>query len=197
MIKDKIWQRKLQGKSLIMQNKMKDIQRKKILNKTQVEYGNYVINHVFGCSHGCRFPCYAFNIARRFGKVESYKEWCEPRLVSNTMDLLNKELPKIKDRIHSVQLCFTTDPFMDDYPEVGKLSLEIINRINQEKIKCIILTKGTLPSYLLKTSKINEYGITLVSLHNKFKDEYEPNSTCYQKRIDALKICIIMALRHG
>ena len=170
-----------------MQTKMKEIKRKSILNKTGVEYGDYVVNHVFGCSHGCRFPCYAFNMARRFGKVKSYKEWCEPKLVSNSIDLLDKELPKLKDRIRSVQLCFTTDPFMDDYPEVGKLSLEIINRINREKIKCVVLTKGTLPSYLLNTSKINEYGITLVSLHKKFKEEYEPYSTGYQKRINALK----------
>lgn len=32
---------------------MKTIERKTLLYKTNVEYGDYTINHVLGCSHGC------------------------------------------------------------------------------------------------------------------------------------------------
>lgn len=166
---------------------MDTIERKSLLYKTNVEYGDYTVNHVSGCAHGCRFPCYAFNMAKRFGHVKTYEEWIKPKLVSNAIDLLNEELPKLKGKIKSVQLCFTTDPFMDDYPEVGKMSLRIIKRINQEGIKCRILTKGTLPNYLTTTSKINEFGITLVSLNSSFKEKYEPYSSDYGKRLNALK----------
>lgn len=166
---------------------MKTITRKSLLYKTKVEYGDYTVNHAFGCAHGCNFPCYAFNMAKRFGNLKTYSEWIEPSLVSNAIDLLDKELPKLKDDIKSVQLCFTTDPFMDKYPEIGEMSYRIINRINQDKIKCVILTKGTLPEYLLKTKKYNEYGITLVSLHDSFKKAYEPFATPYKERIAALK----------
>ena len=91
------------------------IQRKTMLYKTGVEYGDYTMNHVFGCAHGCRFPCYAFLQKKRFGQVTSYENWLEPYLVSNTLELLDKEIPRFRDEIQSVQLCFTTDPFMYEY----------------------------------------------------------------------------------
>jgi DNA repair photolyase len=166
---------------------MKTITRKSLLYRTKVEYGDYTVNHVLGCAHGCTFPCYAFNMAKRFGHVKSYQEWLEPKLVSNAIELLDQELPKLKEKIKSVQLCFMTDPFMDSYPEVGEMSLKIINRINRDNIKCVILTKGTLPDYLAETKKINEFGITLVSLHDRFKQTYEPFSTSYEPRIAALR----------
>lgn len=36
------------------------IERKSMLYRTGVEYGDYTMNHVLGCSHGCKYPCYAF-----------------------------------------------------------------------------------------------------------------------------------------
>lgn len=166
---------------------MKYITRKSLLYKTKVEYGDYTINHILGCAHGCCFPCYAFNMAKRFGNVKTYENWIEPKLVSNSIEILNEELPKIKNKIKSVNLCFTTDPFMDAYPEVGLMSIKIINRLNEDNIKCVILTKGLLPKKLCKTSKINEYGITLVSLNDKFKEKYEPFGSDYNKRVEHLK----------
>ena len=35
---------------------MKTIKRKSLLYKTGVEYGDYTINHVQGCAHGCLYP---------------------------------------------------------------------------------------------------------------------------------------------
>lgn len=166
---------------------MKTITRKSLLYKTEVEYGDYTINHVLGCAHGCLFPCYAFNMSKRFGNVKTYKEWLEPKIVSNTMELLEVEIPKYKKDIKSVQLCFMTDPFMIDYPEVGEMSIRIINRLNKDNIKAVILTKSALPEELLKTKKINEYGITLVSLDEKFRKKYEPFTSTYEDRIAALK----------
>lgn len=166
---------------------MKEIHRKSLLYKTGVEYGDYTVNHAFGCAHGCRFPCYAFNMAKRFGNVKNIEEWIEPKIVSNAIELLDYELPKLKNKIKSVHLCFTTDPFMEKFPEVGEMSLKIINRINKEKIKCTILTKSSLPDYLLNTDKTNEYGITLVSLNEEFRKEYEQFSSEYINRIKSLK----------
>ncbi len=166
---------------------MKTITRKSMLYKTGVEYGDYTMNHVLGCFHGCKYPCYAYLMARRFGTVKSYEEWCEPRLVSNTLELLDKEIPKLKDKIKSVQLCFTTDPFMENYPEVGEMSLNAIKKLNDADIQCNVLTKGVLPIKLKDFSHKNEYGITLVSLNEKYREEYEPNSVSYEKRIAALR----------
>ena len=171
-------------------NSMASVTRKSLLYKSKVEYADFCINHVEGCSHGCKFPCYAFNLAKRFGKVKTYKDWCKPKLVKNALELLDKEIPKYKNEIKFVHLCFMTDPFMYKYPEITDMTLKIINKLNSNGIKCTILTKGIYPKELTNTNKYsieNEYGITLVSLDSKFKEKFEPNSAPYMGRIKALK----------
>jgi DNA repair photolyase len=160
--------------------------RKSLLYKTAVEYGDYTINHVEGCSHGCLYPCYAMMMAKRFGKVKSYDEWIEPKIVSNAVDLLRKEIPKTKDKIKFVHLCFSTDPFMRGYQEISDLSVQLIRMLNDANIRCTALTKGILPIELTSLSKKNEFGITLVSLNEDFRKKYEPGSAPYKDRIDSL-----------
>ena len=145
------------------------IKRKTMLYKTGVEYGDYTLNFVQGCSHGCRYPCYAFLLKRRFGQVKSYEEWLKPYLVSNTLDILDREIPRLKDKIKFVHLSFTTDPFMFGYPEIEKMTLSVIKKLNEADIKCTVLTKGILPLSLSKYSRENEYGITLISLSEEYR----------------------------
>lgn len=166
------------------------ISRSNLLYKSKVEYADFCINHVEGCAHGCNFPCYAFMMAKRFGKVKTYAEWIKPKIVKNSLELLDKEIPKYKDKINFVHLCFTTDPFMYTYPEVEDMTLKIINKLNLNGIKCTVLTKGIYPKELINTKKYsreNEYGITIVSLNNDFKKRFEPGSAPYLGRINALK----------
>jgi DNA repair photolyase len=169
-----------------MQEKIATISRKSLLYKTAVEYGDYTINHVEGCSHGCLYPCYAQMMAKRFGKVKSYEEWIIPKIVANAEDLLRKEIPKHKDKIRFVHLCFSTDPFMYGYQEVSDLSVRLISMLNEADIRCTALSKGILPSKLAVLSKNNEFGITLISLDEDFRKKYEPYSAPYEKRIDSL-----------
>ncbi len=68
------------------------INRKSLLYKTGVEYGDYCINHVQGCSHGCLYPCYAMMLGKRFGTVKSYEEWIQPKLVQNAIELLREDI---------------------------------------------------------------------------------------------------------
>lgn len=170
-----------------MKNVKKYIIRKSLIYKTNVEYGDYTINHIQGCSHGCNYPCYAFMMAKRFGKVSCYEEWLEPSLVSNTLELLDEEIPKFKDKITSLHLCFTTDPFMYQYKDIREVSLQVLQKCNANNIKCSVLTKGVLPIELSDLSKDNEYGITLISLNEDFRKEMEPNSAPYKERIASLK----------
>jgi len=170
---------------------MEKITRKQILNKTNVEYGDYAINHILGCAHGCRYPCYAFMMAKRFGKVKNYEDWINPKLVENAVDLLKKELPKKQKNIKSVHLCFATDPFMVGYPEVTEMSLEIIKLLDFYGIKCVTLTKGIMPfKKLSKFDNKHEFGISLVSLDEDFRKKYEPYSAYYSARIyDLMALC--------
>lgn len=165
----------------------KFISRKSLIYKTDVEYGDYTINHVFGCWHGCKYPCYAYMNAKRFGKVKSYEEWLQPCLVENAMELLDIEIPKLKNKIKMLHLCFTTDPFMYGYEDIATASIDIIKKCNASNIKCSVLTKGILPAQLAQLSKDNEYGITLVSLDEQFRSEYEPNTAPLLDRVSALR----------
>lgn len=158
-----------------------------MLYQTGVEYGDYTMNHVQGCSHGCKFPCYAFLLKKRFGQIKDYEQWLEPYLVSNTLELLEREIPRLRNKIKSVQLCFTTDPFMNGYPEVGEMSIAAIRKLNQAGIPCVTLTKGILPIELAQLSPDNEHGITLISLNEAYREKIEPGAVPYSDRLIALK----------
>jgi len=163
------------------------IERKSMLYVTGVEYGDYTMNHVLGCAHGCKYPCYAFMLKRRFGQVGSYEDWLKPFLVSNMLEILDKEIPRLKSKIQSVQLCFTTDPFMYGYEEIETMSLAAIKKLNDAGIKCTVLSKGILPLELATYSMENEYGITLVSLNEDYRASMEPGAAPYDARLSALK----------
>ncbi len=185
----------LEKNDIIHFNVFPSIERKTLLYKTKVEYGNYTINHVLGCAHGCAYPCYAMMMAQRYGRVKNYDDWIHPRLVSNSLEILDREIPKYKNDIDFVHLCFTTDPFMYDaknkrtYKEIEKMTLSIIKKLNNNGIKCTVLTKGLYPKELTKDEFLrdNEYGITIVSLDAKFRKEFEPFSAPFEQRIAALK----------
>ncbi|MDD5290258.1 MAG: radical SAM protein [Patescibacteria group bacterium] len=169
---------------------MLKITRKSLLYKSAVEYADYCINHVEGCSHGCKFPCYAMNMKKRCGVIKDYQDWIRPKIVENALELLDKEIPKLKHKIKVVHLCFTTDPFMYGQKEVCDLTLKIIEKLNKNGIRCTVLTKGIYPKELTDTKKYsveNEYAITLVSLDEKFKKKFEPYTAPYEQRIEALK----------
>ena len=166
---------------------MKTIKRKSMLYQTGVEYCDYTLNHVQGCAHGFKYPCYAFLMMKRFGHIKDYESWLEPVLVSNTLELLDKEIPRLRDKIQSVQLCFTTDPFMEGYPEVSQMSIAAIRKLNEARIKCTTLTKGLLPIELAELSPENEYGITLITLDEAYREQMEPGAASCADRLAALR----------
>lgn len=171
-------------------NMLQNIERKTLLYKSDVEYADFCLNHVEGCSHGCKYPCYAYMMKKRCGVIKTYEEWCQPKIVSNALELLDKEIPKYKNKIKYVHLCFSTDPFMYEQEQVSELSLKIIDKLNINKIRCTTLTKGVYPSDLVSRngfSKNNEYGITLVSLNEDFRKEFEPKSANFKNRINSLE----------
>lgn len=127
---------------------------------------------------------------KRCGVIKTYEEWCQPKIVSNALELLDKEIPKYKNRIKYVHMCFSTDPFMYEQEEIANLSLKIIDKLNTNEIRCTVLTKGIYPKELAGRNGLsinNEYGVTLVSLNESFRKEFEPNSAPFKKRIEALK----------
>jgi DNA repair photolyase len=65
---------------------MERIRRKSLLYRSGL--GFWCVNHAQGCAHGCRYPCYASLLARRYGRARSEADWRRPRLVENAVELL-------------------------------------------------------------------------------------------------------------
>lgn len=169
--------------------KLETIERDSVLNKSKVEYGDRAINHVLGCGHQCSY-CYAKAEAICHKKVKDGIEWAKPKIVSNTLELMDKCLPRLKNKIKSVFLSFATDPFMVGFSEIIDLSLQIIEKVNSYNLISIVLTKGLLPEELGNREKYgsnNYYGITLVSTNEEFRKIFEPGSSKFADRISRLK----------
>jgi DNA repair photolyase len=167
---------------------MKTITRKSLLNRSAL--GFLCVNHAQGCSHGCLYPCYAFSMARSYGRAKDYGEWTSPKLVANAPELLGKALAKLKERPDYIHLCLTTDPFMYRQPEVIRMSLVLIGMMNEQGIPASVLTKGVLPAALADRGRFpadNVYGISLVSLSESFRRKWEPGAAPFAKRIAALR----------
>mgnify|MGYP000265343292 CR=1 FL=1 len=173
-----------------MKTSLQRITRKTLLYKSGVEYADYGLNHVEGCTHGCTYPCYAMMMKKRCGKIKTYQDWIQPKIVGNALDLLDKEIPRLKHKIKQVFLCFATDPFMYGVTEVEEQTLKILRRLNKDEIKSILISKGVYPGALINQSmfnSLNEYGSTIVSLSEDFRRKFEPFAAPIDLRIKALK----------
>ncbi len=166
---------------------METVRRKSLLYRSGL--GFWCVNHVQGCAHGCRYPCYAYLMARRYGRTRDAADWRRPRLVANALELLERELARRRHRIEVVHLCLTTDPFMVGHPGVASLSLAIIERLNSNGTRASVLTKGLLPGELARPRFLrgNTLGISLVSLDEGFRRRFEPGAAPYHERIAALE----------
>ena len=67
------------------------------------------------------------------------------------------------------------------------MSLAAIQRLNEDHIKCCVLTKGLLPIELKDLYSENEYGITLISLDEDYRERMEPGAASFADRLAALK----------
>lgn len=182
--------RSIQEQDVLYFQCLPSVTRKSLINPTKVEYCDYAINHIEGCAHGCVFPCYAMMMSKRFGRIKTYEDWLHPKVVRNAFEILEDEIERYAGKIQSVHLSFMTDPFMYKQPMFVKFSLRLIKYLNARGIYVTTLTKGTYPGELSDRDHYdtrNEYGITLVSLDEKFREKFEPFSSPYKERIAALR----------
>ncbi|MFW9890321.1 MAG: hypothetical protein ACFFER_19245, partial [Candidatus Thorarchaeota archaeon] len=202
-VSDGVLRSNLQSSDLVYFGTYPTINRRSLMYRTAVEYGDFTINHILGCTHGCMYPCYAMQLSKRYGRISNREDWMHPRLVGNALRLLEEEIPKFREEVSFVHLSFMTDPFMYDavnhrtYPWIERLTLRILERLNKSGLKTTVLTKGRYPAILAteKYDQGNEYGITMVSMKKKFHDEFEPFSISPIKRLNALKRLHLQGLK--
>lgn len=141
--------------------------------------GLYAINHATGCSHGCRYPCFA-----RLIRKMTYEQWNKPVLHSSVIKSVERELTKFRG-VKDVELCFMTDPFMEKQPEMWETSNALIEILHDKGIGVTVLTKGDL-THAVDLDHV-KYGISIVSLDENFRRKWEPGTAKYMTRIAGLK----------
>ncbi|WP_139019525.1 hypothetical protein [Eggerthella sp. HGA1] len=177
--------------------------------------GVYALDHVLGCSHGCKYPCNAYLAAKKLGQVGSYEDWCEPKLVENAIELLERELTSARrEPVRRVHVCFAADPFMYGQELVQAATSGVLNLVNRKcDIPVTLLTKGAYPRVHRRPLRYangdvvdavwferphggslegplhpgNEYGISLSSLDEGFRERWEPGAAPCAERIASLK----------
>ena len=167
------------------------IVRKSLIGRSRVEYAGRSANLYVGCAHDCKY-CYArpYSIRRRW--VEDDAAWSIVRPVADMLDHIRRETKRRPERLGEVHLCFMTDLFMYD-PETGDCHEEIaldtlsaISALNSAGVPVSTLTKGVYPFDDVDwLHPQNRYGITVVSLNEDFRAEWEPGAAPIRRRIES------------
>lgn len=143
-----------------------------------------VCNLAKSCSHMCSY-CYCPTVLK-MTKEQFHKP---VELKNKVLEKVDKDLDRIKLRDdfdpRFVYLCFVGDPFVNGRPDIQDMTTLVMERLRHEGYTICTLTKG---SYM--TDKIHYppvtpdwYGISLVSLDEKFRREHEPGATKFSDRL--------------
>jgi len=165
---------------------MHGILRRSLLNKSNVEWTDYCVNHYIGCAHGCTY-CYARRIHKafwqgRWGKFQDVKP------VQNALDLLERELCRRESG--KVLISSMCDPYPPIEAEL-RLSRRILERLLGTDFQVLVLTKSSLASRdidLMKGYENVELGVTLTALSREQAKRFEPGASAPEDRIHVLEV---------
>ncbi len=150
-----------------------------LIGKSKVEYMDYYLNYVRGCSHGCLY-CWS-----RLRQNIPYEEWIKPKLRS--IDGLDEQLEKFKSKIHRLFVCNSADAYQ---PAARATTREVVKKLIQHKIRFTILTKSD--AALNDLDLLEAYPKCCVGFSVTTDDEgqrrkWEPCSSSIQERINAIR----------
>lgn len=144
-----------------------------------------VANTCKTCSHMCSY-CYCPTVL----KVPKEKFHVKAELKNRTVQKVDMDLEKIKMREgfdpRTFYMSFISDPYMYGRPDIQDVTNIVLDRVRQfdNRIKIITLTKGFLSSKIHYPPIIPDwYGISLVSMDEKFRREYEPGAAKFNERL--------------
>lgn len=160
--------------------KVKEIEVKDYLTKSNLPSSDYVINPYIGCTHGCKY-CYARFMKRFTGHQEEWGSFLDIKLCNKKIDT-----NKIKNK--SVFLSSVTDCY-NSYEEKYKLTRNILKQLIDVDCELSISTKSKLilrDIDLLKQMKNLKVSISINTLDEKFRQDMDKASSI-QERIETLK----------
>lgn len=171
--------------------KIKEIQAKSILVKSNLPESDYVINCYVGCGFGCSY-CYATFMGRFVGKkIDNWGNYVYVKV--NAPELLKKELPKLKNKGRGlvILLSSVTDPFqaIEVKYKLSEKCLEVLADYGFEGTVSILTKSPTVLKILpiLKRLKDVEVGITITTSDDQISRYFEKYAPGASVRIETLK----------
>ncbi len=162
------------------------VERRSLLNESDVEWTDYCINHYIGCVHGCTY-CYARRLHKAFWQGR-WGKFHEVKPVRNALELLEKDLRRRKPG--TVLLSSMCDP----YPPAEKrlrLTRRILEKLLDTDFHVLVLTKSSLAWWdidIMEGHDNIELGVTLTTLSGEHAAKFEPGASPPEDRLHVLEI---------
>lgn len=164
--------------------KIKEIQAKSIVTKSNLPDSDLVINPYTGCMHGCIY-CYARFMKRFTNHKEPWGKFVDVKI--NAPDLIARDMQKYKNEFISIGS--VTDAYHPLEKSFG-VTRKILEKLLPYQPEFDILTKSDLVLRdldLLKKFKHVTVAFSLSTLDDNLIKELEPLASSPEKRINALK----------
>lgn len=166
--------------------RVKTIQCKSVLTKSNLPEVDYCVNPYIGCLHGCVY-CYARFMKRFTGHTEKWGEFADVKI--NAPEILEKELSRNPQK-GTVLLGSVTDAYQP-IERKYRITRAILEVLLKHDFPVSVLTKSDLVVRdidLFKQFSNCEIGLTISVLDEKVAGDFEPHSSSPQKRLGALEM---------
>jgi DNA repair photolyase len=167
-----------------MNLKIKELNVKSIITKSNIPGIDYVANPYVGCVHSCIY-CYARFMKKFTGHTEPWGSFVDIKI--NAPDLIPSNTKKFLNK--TILMSSVTDPYLwleNKY----QLSRQIIAKLISLQPNLLILTKAALvvrDIELLKQFSNCDVGFSITTLDEILARELEPQASSPYARIEALK----------
>ena len=160
--------------------KVKEINVKSILTKTNVPIGDYAVNPYVGCAHGCKY-CYASFMKRFTNHKEPWGDFVDVKYWEPI-----KNPKKYKDKI--LMFGTVTDPYQP-LESKYKRTRTLLEELKDSGIKLTISTRSDLilrDLDLIKTFKDARVSFSINTLDENFKKDMDKGASI-ERRLSAMK----------
>lgn len=167
-------------------SKIKEIQSKSILSKSNLPDCDYAINPYVGCLHNCSY-CYARFMKKYSEHEEDWGRFLDAKI--NAPEVLESELAK-NPKEGTIFLSSVTDPYQQLEKEY-KLTRKILEILTRYNYSLSILTKSKLVLRdldLIKKMKDSEVGFSICIHDDAIRARLEPGTSSIQERIETLEL---------
>lgn len=163
---------------------LREILCKSALSRSRIYGVDYSVNPYLGCQHSCVY-CYARFMKKYRSHIERWGEFVDIKI--NMPQIISRELSKSKRGL--VLVSSVTDPYQP-IEEKYELTRKTLQRLLIYNFPISILTKSALVARdvdILRNFSECEIGITITSLDEKVRMNFEPEASRIRERLDALK----------